>query len=192
MKRTITLLVVALLALTSIAIGQDEADYKKTEENMVMMATPGEHHEHLAMLAGDYTYKAKAWMAPGQPPMEWEGERSAKMILGGRYLQEMVSGSMMGQPFEGIGMLAYDNMNERYVHTWYDNLATGVTTSYGACSKEDGWTLKGEHFNPMVGQNTNFRMVLKPGEDGFVFEWYEAIPGAEERRTMEITYTKKG
>ena len=185
MKRRMMLLTMAL-AMCAAAVSAGDGD---PAEMMKKMTTPGEHHEHMAMMAGEYTYVGKSWM-PGGDPVEWTGTRSAKMILGGRYLEENVTGTFMGN-FVGRGLLAYDTMADQYEYTWVDNMGTGILRAHGSCS-EDGWVLSGEHFNPMVGARTSFKTVLKPTDTGFVFEWYEGMPDGTEKRTMEITYTKKG
>jgi hypothetical protein len=47
------------------------------------------------------------------------------MILGGRYQQSMIKGNMMGMPFEGMGLLGYDNAQKLFYSTWVDNMGTG-------------------------------------------------------------------
>ena len=148
--------------------------------------TPGEHHKHLEMLAGEYTMLGKAWMAPGEEPSEFTGTRTAEMILGGRYLRETVDSEFMGWPYEGFGLFAYDNTAERYIYTWVDNMATTVTTAYGNCSADGTWTLEGEHIDPMTGKMSPYTNIVRKTDTGFVFEWHE-----NGSKKMEITYTSK-
>ena len=49
-----------------------------------------------------------------------------KMLLDGRFLQQEFTGEMMGQPFSGVGINAYDNLRKRYVTTWIDTMGTGI------------------------------------------------------------------
>lgn len=193
MKRMIALGLICMLAAMPLLAGDDDqAMMKKMEEAMVAAGTPGEHHQHLATLAGDYTYKAKAWMEPGAEPQEWEGERSAKMIMGGRYLHETMTGDFMGMPFEGMALYAYDNLADEYIATWVDNMSTSVLEARGTCS-ETGWTFTGTHMLPGLNTESPFKEVLRKVDDKtFVFEWHEAMPGQKEMtKMMEITYTKK-
>jgi hypothetical protein len=193
MKRIVALSLAAILAVSAPALAQEGAlTPEAMQEAMMKAATPGEHHQHLAKLAGDFTYTAKAWMAPGAPPQEWTGNRSAKMILGGRFLEEHFDGSFAGMPFEGRGLFAYDNAAGHYTYLWCDNMGTMVTTSTGTCS-EAGWEMKGTHRIPGTNAENAFRNVLRMVDDNtVVFEWHEAMPGGGEPfKMIEITYKRK-
>ena len=59
------------------------------------------------------------------------------MVMDGRYLVEEYDGEMMGQPFKGMGLMAYDNSEQRFVSAWIDNMGTGIMTiSPGAIAPE--------------------------------------------------------
>jgi hypothetical protein len=185
------LVIAVTIALAAGAAAQEGDMPPEMQQAMMKMMTPGEHHGHLAKLAGKYTFVGKSWMAPGAPPEEFTGTRDGEMILGGRFLRETTTSSFEGMPFEGIGFMAYDNGSEQYVSTWIDNMSTAVTTAMGSCSK-DGWSLAGEHFNAMTGGMSKFRNVIRPvNDDSFVFEWHESGPDGKEYKMMEITYTRQ-
>ncbi len=153
--------------------------------------TPGEHHEFLASLAGEWTYTSTMWMDPSQPPMKTSGESEKSMILGGRYLQERSSGNMMGMTFNGRGVTGFDNLAGNYVNTWIDNMGTGVLITQG---QRDGKTLtmKGEMTDPMSRQAMKVRMVTSVIDaDHHHFDFYIAVPGGEELKSMEIDYARK-
>lgn len=184
MKKMIALLSVmtVVVALTIPLVAQDHGEMPPEAMKAMM---PGEHHEHLGTLAGEYTFSGSAWMKPGAEPTTFTGTRSARMILGGRFLEEKVESEFMGMPFEGMGLFAYDNTAERYIYMWMDNMSTAVATSYGS-RHEDGWLLEGDHVDPATGKTSTFRNVIRSTDTGFVFEWYE-----DDYKTMEIKYTKK-
>jgi hypothetical protein len=191
MKRMMALFVICMLAaVPMVVVGGEESGMDM--EALMAAATPGEHHQHLAGWAGDFTYQAKAWMEPGAEPQEWSGERTAKMIMGGRYLQEEVTGSFMGMPFEGMAIYAYDNMAGEYIAMWIDNIGTTVTEARGSCSA-NGWVFEGTHMVPgMEGESAFKEVIRRVDDDNFVFEWHEAFPGTDEMvKTMEIAYTRK-
>jgi hypothetical protein len=82
---------------------------EKTAKEMAAWATammPGLEHQKLAARSGTWDLDMKMWMAPGMPPMESKGEAVCEMVLGGRFLREVVKSEFMGSPFEGIGYLA--------------------------------------------------------------------------------------
>ena len=46
--------------------------------------------------------------------------------LGGRYVIGKFAGTMMGQPFEGMSTMGYDNAKKMFTSTWVDNMGTGI------------------------------------------------------------------
>ncbi|MBA3556753.1 MAG: DUF1579 family protein, partial [Gemmatimonadales bacterium] len=123
-----------LVAVTSVA-AQEAAQMSAEEQAMMQKwaeyATPGEPHQRLASMAGDWTWTSKWWMAPDAPPEESSGTTSSSMAMDGRYLMENYEGSMMGQPFKGHAITGFDNFRDEYVSTWIDNMGTGMMTSRG-------------------------------------------------------------
>ncbi|MEE8525903.1 MAG: DUF1579 domain-containing protein [Thermoanaerobaculia bacterium] len=152
---------------------------------------PGENHEFLARLEGDWTFESKMWMDPSAPPMESQGAAEKTMILGGRYLQEESSGEAMGQPFHGRALTAFDNVSGEFAGTWIDNMGTGILISRGS-RDGDSLTLIGEMTDPMSQQQMKLRMVTRiVDEDHHVFDYYVTMPGIPELKQMVIEYTRK-
>src|SRR3954451_3088856 len=119
----IALLAAAVLAVTAQADDKKKApaiDEKAAEAAMMAHATPGPEHKKLDPLAGEWTYTAKLWMAPGAPPMEMKRECKTKWILVVRFLHDEVTGpAQAGMPaFTGLGVMGYDNQKKKYVGSW--------------------------------------------------------------------------
>ena len=169
------------------------AEMKKHEEAMMKAGTPGPEHEKLKALAGTYDAKVTMWMDPKMPPMEMAGKSENKLILGGRFLQMDFSGTMMGQPFNGIGMLGYDNIKKKYTSSWMDSMSTSVYGGEGIADKEGVITINTSMMDPVSGKAIKGRDVWKPGASGYTFEmWGPPMGGkGKEVKHMEITYTKK-
>jgi Protein of unknown function (DUF1579) len=120
------------------------------------LATPGEPHKQLASLAGSWTTQTKEWMEPGKPPAEATGSVEMKMLLDGRFLQQEYNSTMMGQPYSGIGITAYDNLRKKYVSTWIDSMGTGIFVMEGTASADgETITLQGQHAEPGGGHMTH-------------------------------------
>ena len=94
-------------------------------------ATPGEAHKKLEPVVGSFTVQTKMWMDPSKPPEETAGTSENKWVLGGRFVEQQVEGTAMGQPFSGIGYTGYDNYKKKYVGTWTDSMGTMIMTSTG-------------------------------------------------------------
>src|SRR5947209_5397445 len=130
MRKTVsTLLLLVFVAGAAYAQRDKAAEQKKAMEAMMRAGTPGDAHKKLAAMAGTYEAKVKMWMDPKTPPAESTGTAVMEMVLGGRWLQERFDGSMMGQPFSGIGYTGYDNIRQMYVGTWMDTVSTAAMSS---------------------------------------------------------------
>ena len=158
-------------------------------------ATPGEAHQRLARLAGDWDYTMKWWMSPDAEPKESSGTLSASMIMDGRYLVEKWDGTAMGgQHFIGQGITGYDNFNQEYVSTWIDNMGTGMMMSTGHYDPEqDALITTGTFDDIMTGEkDKTLRGVQKILDDNTVhFEMYTPGPDGAEFKVMEIHATRK-
>ena len=150
-----------LIVFASPGIAEDKKSHAQMDPQAMMeayakLAAPGEPHKLFSSLAGRWTTKTKSWMEPGKPPMESTGSADMKMLLGDRFLQQEFSGEMMGQPYSGIGISAYDNLRKRYVSTWIDSMGTGIFVMEGTAS-DDGKTitLTGQHDEPGGGHMTH-------------------------------------
>jgi hypothetical protein len=155
-------------------------------EAWIKASTPGEPHQFLAQSAGRWKAKITQWMSPGAPPQVSESTGERSMVMGGRYLIEKVSGSVMGMPFEGMGITGYDNVDKKFHGVWIDNLSTGVMTSEGSC--KDGFkscTFWGAMNDPMAGGPVKVRMEeTHIDADHYSFEMYSPGPDGKEFRGM--------
>lgn len=152
--------------------------------------TPGEPHEWLAKSVGSWKLAVTTWMPPSFEPELSEGTAEREMILGGRYLVERVTGSVMGMPFEGYSVAGYNNVTGEYWGTWIDNMSTGLMTMTG---ERDGNTVvwHAESTDPMTGGPAKMKMVSMLQDDGKEkVEFYEMHDGAE-MKTMEIVYERE-
>ena len=75
----------------------------------------GPAHGRLKAMAGNFDTTTRVRMKPGAPPQESKGKSEHKLVFDGRFLQQEFKGSMMGQPFTGIGVTGYDNTRKKYV-----------------------------------------------------------------------------
>lgn len=188
MRYTILLAVlgIAILMIPSQAIAQSEEEMKAWMESI----TPGESHELLSTLEGQWTYKSKMWSRDAEEPTEFTGTTTNTIIMGGRYLQQSTRGEMMGQKFEGMGITGYDNNTGEFVASWIDNFGTGLQKAVGK-GTGDGFVLLTEFFNPYSKQEERHRWVTRiTDQDHHVFEYYVKAPDTEERLQMIVEYER--
>ncbi|HEX9741840.1 MAG TPA: DUF1579 domain-containing protein [Nitrospiraceae bacterium] len=186
-----------LLLLTSVAIAKDKKSEKPMDQQAMMelwkkLGTPGEPHKLFASLAGSWTTTTKEWMEPGKPPTESTGTAEMKMLLDGRFLYQEYNSRMMGQPYSGIGIDAYDNMTKKYVTAWMDSMGTGIFMMEGTASADGKTiTLKGSHPEPGGGKMTHRAVRKIVDNNSQTFDMYGAHHGGKEMKMLEITYTRK-
>ena len=182
-----------LLALLLGAFSQLQAQGDAAGQKAWMAyMTPGPIHQMLAKSDGDWKADVTIWMAPGAPPTTNTATCTNKMILGGRYQETKYSGSMMGMPFEGMGLLAYDNAKKVFITSWIDNMGTGIMTLEGPWDDNSkSITFLGKSVDPMTGKDMNVRQVFKIIDDNSQeLEMYTLMNG-QDFKTMEIKLTRK-
>ena len=171
------------------ATAQTEAEMKAWQEYM----TPGEMHKLLTQMDGEWTTEGKMWMDPKADPVASKGECSYKMVLGGRYQESEFKGDMMGMPFEGKGLLAYDNFKKQFESSWVDNMGSGIMRTegqYDAATKT--LNMKGKFVNPMTGKDCTVRETLKIiDNDTHVMTMYNTMGSDPEYKSMELTFKRK-
>lgn len=182
------------------AVATETAEAAKPMDSAAMMkaweayATPGEPHKMLAMDNGNWDAESTMYMSANDPkPMKTKMAATTKMIMGGRYQESRYTGNMMGQPFEGIATVAYDNASKKYVSTWLDNMGTGIMQMSGdfdAATKT--MNMSGECTDPMTGQKKKMRETFAIVDDNTrKMEMFDTDPSGKEYKSMEITMTRK-
>jgi len=170
------------------------ATAQTNEEMQAMTAymTPGSIHQAMAKSAGQWTGKMTFWMKPGAPPTNAVVDTKQEMILGGRYLRSVNTSNMMGMPFEGIGITAYDNAKKIFISNWIDNMGTGITTLEGVWDdKNRSITFLGKTVDPMTGKDAPMKQVVKFTDDNNqTIEMYQQADG-KEYKSMEIVFVRK-
>ena len=186
-----------LVLTVSVAMAKDKKSEKQMDPQSMMelymqLATPGEPHKLFASLAGSWTTTTKEWMEPGKPPTESTGSADMKMLLDGRFLYQEFNSQMMGQPFSGIGIDAYDNLRKRYVTVWLDTMGTGIFLMEGTASTDGKTiTLKGQHGEPGGGQMTHRAIWKIVDNNTQTFDMFGTHGHGKEMKMLEITYSRK-
>jgi len=156
-------------------------------------ATPGEGHKALESLVGTWDYTVTWWETPESQPQKSTGTSEVKWIMEGRFLEQTAKGTAMGQEFQGMGLMGYDNMKKEYTGVWIDNMGTGIMTSAGTYDPETkSFTEKGSFSCPQEDGEKAFRGVTTiDGPDKYTYEMYASGKDGKEARMMEIVYTRK-
>jgi hypothetical protein len=199
MRRII--LFTALLCAAGLLAGQggraddkkkDAPDEKALIEAMMKAGTPGDAHKKLETTVGSWELVVKMWMDPSKPADESKATSERKWILGGRFVEEKVTGEFGGMKFEGGGVMGYDNLKKKYTGAWIDNMSTGIIASEGTYDADKKtFTFTNESPDFTTGKTKKGKDVLTiVDKDKFELDSYSEL-GGKEVKSMHITYTRK-
>ena len=172
-------------------------------KQMMEMSKLNENHKLLADMNGNWNYAIKMWMNPdpNAKPQESKGTATRKSAMGGRYVMMDVTGKMQmpgedgkmkDMQFKGMGVEGYDNVKKKFVSSWIDNMGTGIAVLRGHLRSRDQDITYTSEMEMMPGMKMPVREVIKVADkDHMSLEWYETR-GGQEKKTMEIAYTRAG
>lgn len=187
------LLLLSASVLINFLLLNSSAQAQSGEEKAWMdYMTPGAIHQMIAKSDGEWSFDLTMWMKPDAPPTNSTGTTVNKMILGGRYQESVHKSTMMGMPFEGHGLLAYDNAKKIFQSSWVDNMGTGIMNMEGPWDEATkSITFTGKTVDPMTGKDMGVKEIFKIVDDNHhVMEMYMVNDG-KEFKTMEIKFTRK-
>jgi hypothetical protein len=153
--------------------------------------TPSVGHARLMPMVGTWRATSTFTMAPGEPDQVYGGTSVHRMVLGGRYLEQVYKGMSMGMPFEGLGYTGFDNVQQRYVGTWMDTFSTGIMTFHGVGKPTDQRIdTVGEGIEPS-GLKRVFESIVRIHNHGrHSYEMWTKGPNGKSYRMMLIEYER--
>jgi len=191
----VILSVVALVAISASPAEEKKSapDEKAYIEAMMKAATPGEQHKRLEALTGSWDVSVKMWLDPSKEPGESKGTSESKLIMGGRFFEEKVTGNFGGETFHGLGITGYDNLKKKYTFAWIDNMGTGISTASGSYDTDKKtFTYHGEEIDPVEGKKVKTKTVLHLiDKDKYETDMYKLV-GDKEMKVMHLDYNRKG
>ncbi len=153
---------------------------------------PGPMHKWLASFTGTWNADVIGYMDPTKPDTS-KLIQTYSMILNGLYQEAKLTGTMMGMPFEGRSINAYDNVKKKFQTVWIDVFSSGFTYmngDYDSASKT--LNLKGTQPNPSGKTDMNIRQIMKIiDNDTYTLTMYGDGPGGTEIKFMEGTFKRK-
>jgi len=153
--------------------------------------TPGEPHRAMAAREGTWAGDATLFENGTESTSRTTYERTA--ILGGRYVQENVTGAWGGMPFEGRSIVGFDNHRQEYFTIWMDSFGTGFMAFRGTKAEDGSITMTTQPEEDFLGRTSSYRTVTRfPDADTETFEMFHVDAEGKEALAMKMTLTRQG
>lgn len=194
----LSLTVLASVLLLSVAPAASHAAESASQlPASTRLAAPGPMHERLKPLVGTWKVEMRVYPAPGAPAIVSKDLKATRtLILGGRYLQEELTGTFGGSPSSRLAILGYNNLDERFELTTFDTFEPGQMVYLGRDAPEGArFSLEGESteagFGPEPsGRKRDLRFEFEVAADRSVERIYVKYPGKPEHLFVEQIFTR--
>jgi hypothetical protein len=176
------------------AIAGEDQEAGKSEEMTSQEMPPMGPPEEMKMMkdvVGVYDVEQQWRMDPASE--EWEtsnGVATYELILDGAAVRHTYESEMMGMPFHGLGLIAFNRETGKWQQAWVDNM--GAQISYYEGNYKDGQMVTvGEE--KWQGQTYLARITVYNMEpDGFDWKYEMSMDGGKEYFTSgKAHYTKR-
>jgi hypothetical protein len=153
---------------------------------------PGEMHKALAKRVGEYTSTTKFYLKPNEAMPETKGTAKVTSILGGRFVQVVNEGEMLGQKFTSIHIDGYNNGAQRFESTWIYTGGTSTMSLVGT-SKDGGKTIvyDATYMHSKTDKHEMTITVTQTDDDHWTLKLVGKNPDGTPGPTMETVYTRK-
>jgi hypothetical protein len=177
-------LALGLIVLANVSRAEDAKAPPSPQELLKALAEagkPGPEHKKLQPFVGDWTFTAKLWTDPSQPPAEAKGTIQRQWIMGGRFIQETAKGECHGKTIEGMGLLGYDSAEKKFTTVWVCGLLGNISHHLVTCNDSGTrFECATEECCPITGQRVKGRNELVvENNDRIVLNVYKTVDGKE-------------
>jgi hypothetical protein len=184
----------AILLIPGSAAAQDTA-HKQTDSAAPAnpdSTKPGAPQASLAKLAGDYARVIKFVGPAGAGIAPSPGTAKISVVLGGRFILEESTDTVMGRTVDGLRLYGYNNATQQYEMARMYTMSTAITMMTGT-STDGGKTINfaGTTDTSAKGAaalHAEFRVV---SDDQFVVTLSTTAPDGKEEPFQETDYKRK-
>ena len=167
-------------------------EHKHDMESHDSPSAPSPAHEKLMQLAGEYTTAGEFFFKPGGKPIESAGTATLTAALGGRFLMEQNTGTMMGTPVEGSRMYGFNNGTGKYEAAWMYTSSTAIMNLSGTSADGGKTIVYTATYDDDMGAHRTVQVTLKVIDDNsFQIELSGKNPDGSQGPLLREVYTRK-
>jgi uncharacterized protein DUF1579 len=166
---------------------------------MMALSIPGDEHKELMNGVGNWNTRLRMHMSQDADWIESTGTAKVQKGLGGRYLIEKASFDVMGMKTEGLLILGFDNLTQKYQSMWLDTMTTRMSYAEGVADDQGRVVMTGLMVDSITpkGRGYSHRTTIID-EDHMLVEMFDSIPAKmgdplpdePNVKVMEIHYTR--
>jgi len=158
------------------------------EENKIFEQS----HPQLAALVGKWQGMTQTWFEPDQLADESLWQAEFRLVLGGRFLFYIYQGSIQGEPLEGMALLGYNPLRQRYEIAWVDTFHNGSAIMFMQGGEKDGaFNVLGSFPTGPDSPDWGWRTEVLPGENGeLIITHFGITPEGLEWKGVETIYQR--
>lgn len=167
--------------LSSLAQSKDDMKAK------MAYTTPSAAHLQMKAGIGEWKEQITMWASPEAEPTYSLLKCNVSMIMNDRYQVSTHTGEILGNSFEGLSTLAFDNALNKYISTWVDNMGTGMMILEGSAdSTGTVISLKGTQVDPITKTKVNVREEYRIINESYHEINMYTIYNGKEFKSMDI------
>jgi hypothetical protein len=153
-------------------------------------------HYQLARLVGKWEGTATTWFEPGVIGDTSPVSGSMRLVLNGRFIMHEYTGSMGGEPLEGIAFYGYHLALQKFQSAWIDSFHNGTAIMFSEGTKGvEKMDVLGSYayITPEEEQHWGWRTQLDfVSDDEVMITAFNVTPEGEEHKATEVVYKRVG
>ncbi|MEM7442677.1 MAG: DUF1579 family protein [Pseudomonadota bacterium] len=155
---------------------------------------PGDKHAILTPLIGDWDAEMRVFTGPGADPIvSTDLMATREWFLGGRYVEENLSGSFAGNPSARLAIIGYNDLEEGFELATFDTFEPGFMIYQGQADGEtisvEGTSIEAGFGPRSTGRYRDLRFDLTIEGERSVQRIFVQYPGEEEFLFVEQIFT---
>ena len=150
----------------------------------------GPEHARLVAMCGTWDAEMSFWFQPGRPPVTTKATSTIRSILGGRFIEETIEGTLNGAPFTTLAWTGFNTGTRQYEATRIATTNTARIAETGSFDEKTGqFELKADY--ALAGDTWHQRTVIQqPSPDAMTAASYLSFGNVPEWKAVELKYTR--